>query len=200
MSIVDQLKESALFKGVKPDDLEALVQVMKSQSFPAGHVLFEKGDVGDAMYIVLSGRVRIYTQDKYGNEITLSYQEPTRIFGDYALLDQQPRSASAIADGPIAVLALYREDFLTFLPKHPSVGLAMMRNLADQVRHITTFMSKVNDALERLALGEYEQVIQEISSSGTDAEIQDLTKALLQMVHSVREREEKLKLNPNKPA
>lgn len=189
-NIVEQLKDAPLFKGVAPGDLEALVHEMKKVEFPAGHVLFRKGDIGDAMYIILSGRVRIFTPDKRGHEITLAYHEPYRIFGDYALLDQQPRSASAAIEAPTTLLMLARESFMAFLPKHPTVGLAMIRNLADQVRHVTNFLSRVNDSMEQLAAGKYEQAIREIASSGTDDEMQRLVKAFIQMVHKVREREE----------
>lgn len=191
MSVVEQLRESPLFKGVMPADLDAVVNAMKRQAFPANHVLFEKGQAGDTMYIVLSGRVRIYTTDSQGNQITLSYQEPSRIFGDFAILDDnQVRSASAMIDEPGELLMLSRTDFLAFLPQHPTVGLAMIRNLADQVRHITTFLGKVNESIEHLEVGDYDGALREITSSGADSEIKEVVKAFIDMVHTVREREQ----------
>lgn len=188
MNIVEQLRESRLFRRVKPEDLEALVQIMKRFDFPDGHVIFEKGDPGDALYIVLSGQVRIYTRDEHGNEITLSHLEPSRIFGEFALLDQQPRSASAATIGAVSVLALRCEDFNAFLTQHASVGLAMIENLVQQVRQVTSYLTRVNESLDLLANGEYERALGQITESSADAEIQRLTGALIEMVQTVRAR------------
>ncbi len=193
MNVTEQLKESALFKGIEIAGLEALVQAMKPQSFPEGAVLFEKDDPGDTMYIILSGKLRIYTHDQEGNLITLTYFGATRIFGEFALLDQQPRSASAAAVEPLEVLALHRSEFLEFLPKYPAVGLAMLRNLTDRVRYITVYQNKIKEFAERISQGEYEQAIRELTAASTDdGDIQGMIAAFVQMVHSVQEREKAL--------
>jgi len=97
MDIAEQLKQAPLFKPISLEDLEALVAVMKPQSVAQGTHLFEKGDHGDSMYIVVSGLVRIYSHDERGEEFTLTNYGPGKVFGDFSLLDQQPRSASALA-------------------------------------------------------------------------------------------------------
>ena len=86
MDRVDQLAGSPLFKGVERADREALIARMRRQSYPKGAVLFDKGDAGDSMYIILSGRVRIYTRDAQNNEITIRYL--SEMFGEFAMLDQ----------------------------------------------------------------------------------------------------------------
>src|SRR5437764_1172825 len=143
MTIAEQLKETPQFKGVKLTDLDELVALMKPESYEGGRRLFQKGDVGDRLYIVVSGTIRIYTHDSDGKEFTLSMIGPGRVFGEFSILDQQPRSASATADGMLDVLTLSRDDFMTFLPEHPTVGLAMIRNLTDRLRYITTYLNKV---------------------------------------------------------
>ena len=200
MSIAEQLKETPLFKGVPLADLEALVQLMQRQAFSAGSVLFEEGAAGDSMYIILSGNVRIFTRDKQNNEITLSRFGPGRVFGDFSLLDERPRSASVAAIDAVDALILHRDTFQTFMPKHPMVGLAMVRNLADRVRYATIYLDKISDFIQRLSLGEYEQAIQEISDtgSGTDDEIQGMIVSFLQMVRSVQAREQSLAQKPEK--
>jgi CRP-like cAMP-binding protein len=201
MNIVEQLKEAPLFRGVPLADLEALMPLMQRQTFSAGSVLFEEGATSDSMYIILAGNVRIYTKDKQNNEITLSQFGPGRVFGDFALVDQRPRSASVAAIDAVDALILQRETFQAFLPKHPMVGLAMVRNLAERVRYATIYLDKINDFIQRLSLGEYEQAIQEISETGssTDDEIQGLIVSFLQMVHSVQAREQNLAHKPDKP-
>lgn len=200
MSIADQLKQSPLFKSVEPEALEALVKVMTPKSFPANTVVFEKGDPGDTMYIITAGRLRIYTHDEMGNLITLTYFEPVRVFGDFALLDQQARSASAAAVEPLEVLALTREMFFQFVREYPSLGLAMLRNLVERVRYITNYLNKVNDAITVLSSWDYERAIQELAVSSTDdSDIKGLIGAFVQMVHSIREREAKLMADAELP-
>jgi CRP-like cAMP-binding protein len=191
--IVDKIKESPLFKGVEPAALEAMIKVMAVQTIPANTVIFRKGDPGDSMYILTNGKMRIFTTDAEGNEIVLTYFEPVRVFGDFSLLDQQPRSASAGTVDQIDVLVLTRETFLNFLPQYPSVGLAMLRNLADRVRYITTYMNKIGDLAQRLSSGEYDRIIAEITQSSEgadDSDIKGLISAFVKMVYSVKEREE----------
>jgi CRP-like cAMP-binding protein len=191
--IIDQITESPLFKGVEPAALEAMLKVMTPQTFPANTTIFRKGDPGDSMYILTSGKMRIFTTDAEGNEIVLTYFEPVRVFGDFSLLDRQPRSASAGTVNEIEVLVLSRDTFLNFLPQYPSVGLAMLRNLADRVRYITNYMNKIGDLAQRLSSGEYDRIIAEITQStegADDSDIKGLISAFVKMVYSVKEREE----------
>lgn len=194
MDIVEQL--GASFKGVSPADLRVIVNLMKRETYPAGTILFKKGDAGDSMYIIVSGRLRIYTYDAQGNELTLTQYGPARVFGDFSLLDQQPRSASAEAVDQLEVLMLRRDEFLKLLPQYPMLGLALIRNLADRVRHITYYLNTVNSFTQRLSAGEYEQAIKEIPVNNNDHEIQGLFKTYLEMVHSLQAREEQLKQAP----
>ncbi|MHB8626919.1 MAG: Crp/Fnr family transcriptional regulator [Aggregatilineales bacterium] len=187
---VAQLQSAQLFKGVTHDDLAALVEVMQPQTFVAGTVLSEKGAPGDTMYLILAGQLRIYATDSEGHSITLTFYGPGRLFGDFALIDEQPRSAAAVAVDTLEVLALDRADFLKFLPEHPSIGLAMLRNLADRVRYITIYLNKINDFSQRLAAGEYERALQEFEATGADdSDIKGLITAFGEMVHSLQTRQ-----------
>jgi CRP-like cAMP-binding protein len=192
-SPVEQLKKSPLFKSISEADLQALVQVMKPQAFAAGALLFKKGDPGDAMYIILAGRVRIFTTDTGGQAFTLTYYGPGRVFGDFSLLDQQPRSASASVEEPLEALVLSRDDFMAFLPQHPSIGLAMIRHLTDRLRYITIYLNRVTAFGQWLSEGNYEQALAELSDPNTgDEEIDTLIAAFMEMIHNVREREQSL--------
>jgi CRP-like cAMP-binding protein len=188
--IAEQLQGAPLFKGVAHEDLLALIAVMKQQSFTAGTVLFEKDAPGDTMYVILSGNLRIFARDAEGHDITLTNYGAGRVFGDFAMLDGEKRSAAASAIDNLDVLALDRADFLTFLPEHPTIGLAMLRNLADRVRYITIYLSKINDFGQRLVAGEYERALQEFTAGGTDdGDIKGMISAFAKMVHSLQARE-----------
>lgn len=187
--VVAQLQNTQLFKGVSHDDLAAMVAVMQPQTFAPSTVLFEKGAPGDTMYLILEGQLRIYATDPQGNQIVLTNYGPGRVFGDFALIDEQPRSAAAAAVDTLKVLALDRAQFLKFMPEHPAIGLAMLRNLADRVRYITIYLNKISDFSERLVAGEYERALQEFMATGTDdSDIRGLITAFVEMVHSLQSR------------
>lgn len=187
--IAEQLQTMALFKGVSSSDLLALISIMKPLSFTAGTVLFEQGTPGDTLYVILSGQVRVFTRDPDGNPITLSIHGPGHVVGDFALLDGEPRSASAAAVDNLDVIALNRADFFSFLPDHISIGLAMLRNLTDRVRYITIYRNKISDFGQQVIAGEYERAIQEFSQDGPDdSDIKGMISAFAQLAHSFQAR------------
>jgi CRP-like cAMP-binding protein len=197
IQVVEQLQNTHLFKGVSHTDLTALVGVMQLQTFAADAVLFEKGAPGDTMYLILEGQLRIYATDPDGNQIVLTKYGPGRVFGDFALIDEQPRSAAAAAVDTLTVLALDRVQFLKFMPEHPAIGLAMLRNLADRVRYITIYLNKISDFSQRLAAGEYERALQEFMATATDDnDIKGLIAAFAEMVHSLQVRKEQAEQTP----
>jgi CRP-like cAMP-binding protein len=191
MDITEQLAEIPLFKGVDRADREALIGVMSRQSYQPGELLFKQGDPGDSMYILLKGRVRIFTTDEQGNEYTIRYLN--RMVGEWSVLDQQPRSTSVAAENDVEALILRRDDFIAFLRARPLVGLALMRDLAERVRYTTSYLQKVLDATERLSRGEYEPTLQETPDSGADTGIQEMIATFLQMADHVKQREDTLK-------
>ena len=196
MDIASELQKTELFEHVDPETLEALAADMHRRSFSPGNVLLRAGEPGDAMYIIISGQVRIFTVND-GHELTLMHYGPSEIFGEFALLDNKPRSAYAAAATPLEVLVLHRKDFIDFLTARPQVSLAMMRNLAQRARYTTAYVEEIVQWARRLASGEYEEAIAEISEAVTDDrklnEIPGLIAAFLHMARNVQEREEKLK-------
>lgn len=192
-SIASQLQKTQLFDGVNYLDLLDLAQVMEVLSYPAGALVFNIGDNGDSMYVIRAGRIRIFIFDDDGQELTLMHYGIGEIFGEFSLLDNKPRSASAAAAENLEVLVLYREDFMSFLATRPRVSVAMMRGLSQRARYTTHYVEEVVHWAKRLAKGEYSQVIEEITLSEDTTDIKALVSAFLQMARSVQEREEDLR-------
>lgn len=188
---VSSLQQVPLFQGVELPDLQALMTLMQQQKYAAEEIIFEKGSRGESMYIVLAGRVRIYLEDELGNELTLIQHDAGEIFGELSLLDQAFRSANAIAEESTSTLILERVDFLAFINERPQVGIAMMRNLAAMLRYSNTFMEQIVEWGNRLVseVGEYEQVVAEVSKPSLNRQIRELLSAFLQMAESLRNRQ-----------
>ena len=199
MTVAQELKAFSMFRNVEMADLEALGALMKAQSLTAGQQLFRKDDPGDSMFLVRNGRVRIFIVDDRGNDITFRHYGAGQLVGEFALIDNKPRSASAEAAEPCDVLILQRDAFLTYLRDRPILGVEMMRSLAERVRYTTQYLEKLEKAITALSNSDYEQALREMAVSASEDEIQTLINTFLSMVKSVRERDSRLKRVAAKP-
>ena len=113
------------------DDLVAFSTVAR---FEPHEDIVRKGDPGDSLYGILSGRVRIYSTSPEGGEITLNVQEPGELFGEIALLDGSMRTASAAAMEHVDLLRIHRDHFLPYVRANPDLLLAMLSLLCQRLR------------------------------------------------------------------
>lgn len=109
------LEHNFLFRGLPPATLEALAALAHSHVFEKGKLIFAQGDKGDALYGITSGRVRIFTADDKGHEVILNVLRPGEAFGEIALLDGLPRTASALAVERSKLVVFPRSQFLSRL-------------------------------------------------------------------------------------
>ncbi len=179
MSAGDELRRFAVFERLAAPELDALAASMHRRTFPANTLLFRKGDPGETMLLICGGEVRIFMHDESGNEITFRRLGVGQIIGEFALLDQKPRSASAVVTTPLETLVLQREDFLRLIQQRPLVGVELMRGLAERIRYATSYLERLYDVLELLANREYEVAIRELAISAGEDEMQQLIAAFL---------------------
>lgn len=191
-NIVERLEQTRIFEGIEADALLALVKVMKKRQETAGTLLFHKNNPGDEMFIILSGRVRIFIRNEVGQEFTIRHFGPGELFGEFTLLDQQPRSASADVTEDAELLTLDRDTFLEFLKTRPAIGLRMMRTLAGRIRYTTKYLQAAVDSSRLMSEGEYKAAIDNIKDS-PNPDIHNLAMAFWEMIESVQKREEALK-------
>lgn len=134
------LSRHILFHGVSGDVLDGLVKFATVKHFKPGEEMFAKGDPGNALYGVLAGRVCIYTVSAGGEEIFLNILEPGEIFGEIALLDGGPRTASARAMTAVDLLQIRREHVLPFLRDNPELSVSMLSVLCGRIRMNVEFI------------------------------------------------------------
>jgi CRP-like cAMP-binding protein len=96
--------------------------------------VFNKGEPGDCLYGILSGRVRIYSTSPEGSEIILNVMETGELFGEIAILDGRPRTASAAAMERSDLLRIHRDHFLPYLKANPDLILGMLSLLCGRLR------------------------------------------------------------------
>jgi CRP/FNR family transcriptional regulator, cyclic AMP receptor protein len=129
-------------KGPSPDeildviDLRDFARHTVTRTFPENIVVVREGDRTDSLYIIVSGRVKIYVSDGEGKEIVLNESGPGEYFGEM-VLDEGPRSASVVTLEPTQFLVVPKEDFREFVKKSPEFSLHLICKLIKRVRALT---------------------------------------------------------------
>lgn len=124
------LEQVPLFSGCSPEVIERLADASEALDFAAGQVIVQQGQVGNGLYIVMSGEVRILAGDE-----ELARLGPGETIGELSVLDQQPRVASAVASVDSVCLALASWDLIALIEQDPSLALNLLRQLAGRLRH-----------------------------------------------------------------
>jgi len=132
---IDTLRHVPLFESLDDEAAKELCKLIETLDCAERQVLFRAGDVGDAMYLIERGKVRISVRATDGHDVTLTELAGGDFFGEMALLDRQPRSASATVAENARLAVLSREHFLSFMRSNPNVALEMLTALANRLRH-----------------------------------------------------------------
>lgn len=123
------LERVPLFQGCDADTLDRLADVTETLEFGDGQAIVQQGQVGNGLYIIVSGWVRIVA-----GEGELARLGPGEMLGELAVIDQQPRVASAVADGPTTCLALASWDLIAMLEQDSGLAMNLLRELAGRLR------------------------------------------------------------------
>lgn len=124
------LKSLELFKDLGFVELGHLAQTMHGRTYHEGEVLFEEGDIGRALFILESGKVELTRAGPDGAVQKIYTVSPGDFFGEMALLEQLPRTATATASEKSHIYLLYRSKLEAILDGHPSIGVHLMTHLA----------------------------------------------------------------------
>lgn len=193
-----QLKKIKWFSDLSEDFFAALAKKVRTRVLATDEVLFKKGDHGNSLFIISSGKVKIVTQDSEDHEVVLNQVEAGDVIGEMALLDFEPRSAGVVALEETSVMELEREDFMEILSGQPELALSVIRSLIARLRHNTSYIEQITEMSRRVARGDY-SFIGETQAPQTDEEkageqdkIDQLMAEFTAMVRGVREREEEL--------
>ena len=148
-----ELAKIELFKLLDEDELNELAAAIDSQKVREGETLFNVGDFGESMYIVKSGEIELFIKDTTGQKIVLKVADDDDIFGEISMLDNRPRSATAVALQDSELFVLDRDDLLLLFQKKPDAGLNMLAAMSGMLRKAddllrTRVSRNVNDEME----------------------------------------------------
>lgn len=128
------LRQVDIFANLSEEDAQELMAVARKRSFRAGEVIFHRDDPGQVLYIIKEGKVKIALISPDGQEISLVVFGKGECFGEFALLDGEPRSADAIALDKVECYTLQRSDFQNAIMKHPTIAIQVLEVLSRRLR------------------------------------------------------------------
>ncbi|MEP6788343.1 MAG: DUF1003 domain-containing protein [Acidobacteriota bacterium] len=149
----NELAEVELFKLLDEEELREFAAVVDTETMTAGGTIFSTGDQGESLYIVKSGEIELFIKDTTGQKIVLKVAVKDDLFGEISMLDNRPRSATAVALMDAELFVLDRDDLLLLFQKKPDSGLNMLAAICGMLREAddllrTRVVRNVNDEME----------------------------------------------------
>ena len=142
---VDAIRRVPLFTMLTASQAQGIADVVVRQRYKRGDFILRQGGKSDALFILLSGRAHVMVADDRGREVVLALVKPGDYVGEMSLIDDQPHSASVVADVQCDVLVLARAPFAACLPKNANLAYSVLRGLVRRLRG-------ANRQIESLAL------------------------------------------------
>ncbi len=128
------LKNIPLFQALDETELAVMETLAVEKVVPRGTIILNEGDLGDSLFAIASGRVKVFIGDEDGREITLKILNAGDFFGEMSLIDKEPRSASVAAIDNTTLKILSYQSFHDCLVRSPTIATAVMTALAKRLR------------------------------------------------------------------
>jgi len=138
----DLLRSIPMFEGLDQEDLDHLAHTLVERPFKGGQMIFHQGDRGSEMYIVAQGHVNIHLPGENSRRVSLKDISVGEYFGELALFDEKPRSASALATTDALLFELSRETLRGYLERRPGAAMAILRTMAERLRETNAMLSE----------------------------------------------------------
>ena len=143
LSNLDLIRRVSLFSTLSPAQAEALAEAVSKKRFKRGEILVEQGKKSNALYIILVGRTRVLMTDNKGREVILATLSSGDYVGEMSLIDNEPHSATVVADQQVDVLVLGRDSFMRCLNENMEMAHAVMRGLVQRLRKASQNISSL---------------------------------------------------------
>ena len=149
---IDFLKSVNIFSDLSESELNSIQEICKTRKYPKNSMIILEEEMGDVVFIVMSGTVKITRVNDEGKEVILAMLGSGEVFGEMAILDGESRSANALSQENCEVITINREDFLSLLRTNNKVSLNLMTEFAIRLR-------KSDQQIEALSLDDAEHRI-----------------------------------------
>ncbi len=150
------LSQVPIFSELTDKELRRLASIVHKREYTAGEFIFSQGDPGLGMYVVESGQVEIVLTEPNNEQRTLTVLKPGDFFGELSLLDESPRSASAVARSFSKIIGFFRPDLIELLDRSPKSGTKILFKLGEvigtRLRITNEQLGKTSAELEKLSI------------------------------------------------
>ncbi len=131
---IEFLKRVPIFSDLDEESLEKVANSGVLQSFKKDSVILSEEDAGNALFVIVSGKVKVVRSDSHDKEVILAILNDSDFFGEMAILDGLNRSANVISMEDSKIFIIQRNDFLDLLRKYPDVSIALLQELSTRLR------------------------------------------------------------------
>ncbi|MEX0602796.1 MAG: Crp/Fnr family transcriptional regulator [Bacteroidota bacterium] len=128
------LRNVPIFSELGDPDLEKISKLGTRQKYKKGNIIVLEQEAGAALFVIVSGKVKVVRTDEDGREVILSIFGPGEFFGEMSLLDGLARSATVVATAKAELFMIHRREFLDLLAEFPSVAIALLAELTTRLR------------------------------------------------------------------
>lgn len=123
-----------IFSGLPQSELAAIAAYALLRRYPKQCVLFNEGEHSDSLFLILEGRVKVYTGDADGRELLLNQLGAGEYFGELAVIDEKPRPASVMTLETSKLAIIFRNDFNRLMDKYPIIAINLLQGMAYKFR------------------------------------------------------------------
>lgn len=150
---VNFLRNVPIFNELSDQELEKIAALGVRKKYKKGSIILLEEETGAALFVIITGKVKIVRMDDDGREVILSILGESDFFGEMAILDGLTRSASVVATSKSELFMIHRRDFLKLLNDYPMVAIALLRELTGRLRKADTQIKSLSlkDAAGRVA-------------------------------------------------
>lgn len=145
-AIRQNIRQLEVFSDLSDEEMDILVRHFKIRSLDEDEILFRQGDVGDFFAVIIEGRLEITRHTKKDTPVALASLASGATLGAMALIDQETRSASAIAVEPSTIFLIPKKSFDTLIENHPQCGVKLLRKIAktlcDKIRETSNMFAE----------------------------------------------------------
>lgn len=190
--IFTQLKQVPIFSDLDEGALRLVSSKSRILKFRKNTILMNEGETGESLYLISSGKVKIFISDENGDEMTLFIEGPGSYIGEISLLDHAPRTASAMTLEPTEVILISKQAFFELISEKPEIAFSIISGLTKKMRRATENIRSLalknvyqRLVLKLLELADDENGINTISTRYTNLELGKMIGASREMVGKV---------------
>lgn len=187
-----RIKQVPIFSDLDEDALRLVSSKSRTLKFRKNTILMNEGETGESLYLINSGKVKIFISDENGDEMTLFIEGPGSYIGEISLLDNAPRTASAMTLEPTDVILISKQAFFELISENPEIAFSIINGLTKKMRRATENIRSLalknvyqRLVLKLLELADDEDGLKTISTRYTNLEFGKMIGASREMVGKV---------------